>query len=129
MEINAGFTLVGNDIQEARPDLTDAGPAAVIGIDQELYVEEGGPFEPGEHVGRAEGFAVLTHRERLVCHLTFSFERDEDDTIEVHGVLPREGAGIGGGRLAITGGTGSFAKAAGSVRVETRNPKRYTFSL
>jgi hypothetical protein len=129
MEINAGFTLVGQDVEESETDLTDAAPATVIPIDQEVYLEAGEPFEPGEHVGEAHGTAVLTHRDRFVCQVTFTFDADPDDSIVLHGTLPREGGGIGGGHIAVTGGTGKFHKAAGSVAVETRNPKRWIFSL
>ncbi len=129
MEFTADFTLVGLDIEEGRMDLTDAPAATVTPVDQDLHLEAGEPFEPGDHVGEVHGTAILTHRERLVCHLTFSFDADPDDSIVVHGTLPREHGGMGPGRLAVTGGTGKFHKAAGTVQVETRNPKRYRFTL
>jgi hypothetical protein len=129
MELDLGFILVGEDMDGTRADLTDAGPATVIPVDQDTFLEGEGPFEPGDHAGWVHGTAVLTHRDRLVCQLTFTFESDPEDSIVVHGVLPREDTGIGPGRLAVTGGTGRFHKAAGTLNVETRNPKRYTFTL
>jgi hypothetical protein len=129
MEIDLGFTIVGEDMEGTRTDLSDAGPAAVIPIDQDTYHEGDDPFDAGEHAGWAHGIAILTHRDRLVVHLTFSFEADPEDSIVVHGVLPREDGAVGAGRLAVTGGTGQFHKAAGTVKVETRNPKRYIFTL
>jgi hypothetical protein len=129
MEIDLGFTLIGEDMEGTRTDLTDIAPATVVPIDQDTFFEDGEPWVTGEHAGWVHGVAILTHRDRFVCHLTFSFESDPDDSIAVHGVLLRDGGEIGPGRLAVTGGTGKFHKAAGSVEVETRNPKRFGFTL
>lgn len=127
MEISLGFTLVGEDMEGTRTDLTDAKPATVIPIDQDTYYEAEAPFERGERAGWVHGTAVLTYRNQLVCQLTFSFESDPEDSIVAHGVLPRDDGGIGAGHLAVTGGTGRFEKASGALKVETRNPKRYSF--
>ena len=129
MQVEAPFILVGEDIEAARTDLTDAAPAAMIPIDQVTYLEAGAPFEPGEREGEAHGSAMLTHSNKLVVHLTFDFDEDEEDSVTAHGVLPREGGQIGRGRIAITGGTGRFHKASGRIEVQTRNPKRYIFNL
>jgi hypothetical protein len=129
MEISLGFALVGEDMEGAQTDLSGAGPATIIPIDQDTFEATDEDFGKGEHAGWVHGTAILTHRDRLVCHLTFSFESDPDDTIVVHGVLPREDDGIGQGRLAVTGGTGRFHKAAGTVVVRTINPKRFSFTL
>ena len=129
MEFDLGFELVGEDMEGARTDLSDAGPAALF-ADRPGYLRAGRRwFREGDHAGWVHGTAVLTHHDRLVCQLTFSFEADPDDTIVVHGVLPREGDGLGRGRLAVTGGTGKFHKAAGTVASTTRNPKRFSFTL
>lgn len=127
MAIDLGFTLVGEDMEGTRADLTEAGPATLIAVDQDLFRETDAAFEAGARVGWLHGTAVLTHRDKLVCHLVFSFAGDED-TIVAEGVLPRDDSGFGAGVLAVTGGTGTFAEIAGTVTVETRNPKRYTFS-
>ena len=129
MEISLGFELVGEDMEGTRADLSDAGPGALFAIDQDTFEPADDDFGMGDHAGWVHGTAVLTHRDRLVCQLTFSFEADPDDTIVVHGVLPREGDGIGPGRLAVTGGTGRFHKAAGNLAVRTQNPKRFSFTL
>ncbi|MGZ5129303.1 MAG: hypothetical protein ACXWZU_07005 [Actinomycetota bacterium] len=129
MEIDLGFALVAEDMEGAQMDLSDLGPAAVIPIDQDTWFEPDERFQKGDHAGWVHGTAILTHRDRLVCHLTFSFEDHPEDSIAVHGVLPRDGAGLGRGRMAVTGGTGKFHKAAGTVEYDFVNPKRYGFTL
>lgn len=129
MEIDGDFTLVGEDMEGTQADLTGVEPATVVPLDQDLYEEQGAPFERGEHIGSLAGTAILTNRDRLVCNLTFSFLSDPEDSIVAQGVLPREDGGIGPGLLAVTGGTGRFDKASGNLTVETRNPKRYSFAF
>ena len=129
MDIDLGFALIVEDMDEAQMDLSDVRAATVIPIDQDSFFEGEQRFEKADHAGWVHGTAILTHHNRLVCHLTFSFEADPDDSIVVHGVLPRDGSGLGRGRLAVTGGTGKFHKAGGSVEYDFVNPKRFGFTL
>lgn len=127
MDSDLGFTLVGEDMPGTQTDLQGAAPGTVVAIDQDLYREADAAFEAGERVGWLTGTAVLTHRDQLVCHLVFVLDGSGSETIVAEGVLPSEDTGFGAGVLALTGGTGRFAEVAGTVTVETRNPKRYSF--
>lgn len=126
MEISPGFTLVGEDVATGTEPV-ELQPGSVIPVDQDLFEELGEPFEPGEHVGWLQGTLTVTRRDQLVCDFVFSFESGAEDSIVATGLLARVGDDSGAGVLAVTGGTGRFAGADGTVRVETRNPKRYIF--
>jgi hypothetical protein len=125
----AALVLIGDDEQRSPRDLVgETAAATVIALDQQLYEERHGePWTRGDRVGEAHGIAVTTHGGRVVC--SFTFELEGDDSIAMHGVLPLDGGSIGSGRMAITGGTGRFHHASGTVRVEHRNPKRYRLIL
>jgi len=127
MRSDVRFTLIGDDEQRTPHELTaESAAATVIVLDLQLY-EETGEWERGSARGEVHGIAVVTHGGRAMCHLTF--ELDDQDTIVAHGVLPLEGSSIGNGRMAVTGGTGRFERAAGTVEVESRNPKRFRMAL
>lgn len=129
MEITPTFTLVGDDTETSQDDVGEAGPGTVIAVYQETFIEEGEPFNRGERVGELHGTAVVTRGGNLVCALVFTFGDEHAHTIVAHGVLRRDGGGIGQGRLAIGGGTGHYRKIAGDIEVQTLNPKRYIFEL
>ena len=120
-----GFTVIGDDEEQTPQDLRDAAPATVVDLDQQLY-EEVGDFGKGAHVGWAHGTLVKNHHNMAVCHVTFVFERNGDSVV-AHGVLPLEGDTIADGRLAVTGGTGDYQHASGTMYVETVNPKRWKY--
>jgi len=127
MRSDVTFTLIGDDEQRTPHDLVaESSAATVVVMDLELY-EEAGEWERGSAVGSVHGTAVVTHGGRAVCHLTFELEGH--DTIVAQGVLPLEGSSIGGGRVAVTGGTGRFERASGAVEIESRNPKRFRMAL
>ena len=127
MEFLTEFTIIGDDETQTFEDLAKAAPATVVAIHHELFEERGEPWERGEHVGEADGTAVVTQRGVAVCHLTFAL--GDEDTLVALGVLPIDGRTLGGGRLAVAGGTGRFNKASGTLIAETRNPKRWSFYL
>jgi hypothetical protein len=119
-----GFTVIGDDEEQTPEDLSGLAPRDVVVIDQQLY-EDTGYFDKGGHVGWAHGSGVVTHHGRVVCHVSFIFE--DGDTVVAHGVVPVEGRTIGSGLMAVTGGTGRFKNAAGTMYLETVNPKRWKF--
>jgi hypothetical protein len=128
MEFSAQFTIIGEDQMQQTEDLSAAAPGRVVPIDQDLFEEVGGPWNHGSNpVGEAHGSIVVTGKNLGMCHITFSF--GDEDTIVAHGVLPIAGSTVGGGLLAVAGGTGQFDKAAGRLDVETSNPKRWSFIL
>ena len=127
MEFTTGFTVI-SDEQELSfaAEAGASGPARLAAFDQNLYEEADEPWQRGELIGEVSGTWVTTPRGRAIVNVTFTIG---EDTIVAHGVLPVEGSDLGRGRLAVTGGTGEFHKAAGTVDMETRNPKRWSFGL
>jgi len=127
MEFTTEFTVISDEQELSFAGLADAaGPATLAAFDQNLYEETDEPWKRGERIGEVSGTWVATHRGKAVVNLTFSIG---EDTIVAHGVLPVDGSDLGRGRMAVTGGTGKFHKAAGTVDMDTRNPKRWSFAL
>ena len=128
MNFNTQLIIIGEDQDpDVAKDMTPAAPATVFSIDQDLSVESGGKWNKGNPAGEAHGTAVVTRKNLAACTVTFAF--DPDDSIVAEGLLPVQGRKLGAGQLAVTGGTGQFAKAAGTVNMETNNPKRWSFVL
>ena len=127
MEFTTGFTVI-SDEQELSfaAEAGASGPARLAAFDQNLYEEAVEPWQRGELIGEVSGTLVTTHRGKAIVNVTFTIG---EDAIVAHGVLPLDGSDLGNGRLAVTGGTGKFNKAAGTVDMETRNPKRWSFGL
>ena len=128
MDFNTQIVLIGEDQDpKVAQDLTPAEPATVFPIDQDLYLGSRGSWDKGNPAGEAHGSGVVTRKNIAKVDITFAF--DEDDSITVSGLLPVRGKALGAGQLAVTGGTGQFAKAAGKVGMETNNPKRWSFVI
>ena len=127
MEFTTGFTVI-SDEQELSfaAEAGASGPARLAAFDQNLYEEAVEPWQRGELIGEVSGTWVTTHRGKAIVNVTFTIG---EDALVAHGVLPLDGSDLGSGRLAVTGGTGKFNKAAGTVDMETRNPKRWSFGL
>jgi hypothetical protein len=126
MEFTELFTIIGDEETQSS-DLAPTSPATVVAIDQVLFAEVDEPWKKGERIGEAHGTAVSTPSGNAVCHITFTF--GDEDSVVAHGVLPVDGSNLGGGHLAVAGGTGYFHKATGRVDLETLNPKRWSFAL
>jgi hypothetical protein len=121
------FDIIGIDQDDGEDGQYPDQPARseVNILTQELHLDRG-LFEPDPDVaGWAHGTVIATGHGRAICHVTFRF--GDEHSIVAHGVLPSVGKSIGNGYLAVTGGTGQFTGATGTMRVETRNPKRWSF--
>jgi len=128
VEFSTEFIVIGEDQDpKVEQDLTPLEPASGFPIDQDLYIESGGKWGKGDRAGEAHGTAAVARKNLAQVSITFAF--DEDDSIVVSGLLPVQGKKLGAGQLAVTGGTGKFAKAAGKVGMETNNPKRWSFVI
>jgi hypothetical protein len=128
MEFGTGFTVIGEDQETEDDELAPVGPGSVFSIDQDLFEEVGEAWNrPGDPVGEAHGSVVVTRKQFATCNITFTFS--SEDVVVVQGLLPVDGKNLGGGVLAVTGGTGQLNKASGRVDVETQNPKRWSFLL
>ena len=125
MEIATGFILIGED-EDGAEDLSSAEPGRVAVIHQALYEQGEKDWDKAGRVGTLDGVVVAARRGKVVCHLVFDLEGE--GTIVVAGSLPAGASHFGDGALAVGGGTGGFAKVAGTCMVETMNPKRYSFS-
>ncbi|MFL5768183.1 MAG: dirigent protein [Actinomycetota bacterium] len=127
MEFTTEFTVIGEDQDEDKDEIAQLPPGSVFALNQDLSEEsEEGSWKQGGPVGEAHGTVVMTGRRLATCSITFAFE---NGTIVVAGLLPADGAKLGGGTLAVVGGTGDFEKTSGHVDMETRNPKRWSFVL
>ena len=142
-ELDKPFTLIGTDEQQTPPDLDGAGPGTVAVFSQRLY-RENDYFIPGEQVGWAFGTAVVEHFRWAVCDFTFLLDEtggqlemvqgeeeqrpDDRDRLTVHGAVPIRDRTLGPGTLVVTGGSGSMKGFRHTVYLETRNPKRWSFS-
>ena len=61
MEFSTEFIVIGEDQDpKVEQDLTPLEPASGFPIDQDLYLESGGPWKKGDPVGEAHGSAVVT---------------------------------------------------------------------
>ena len=125
MEIATGFILIGED-EDGAEDLSSAEPGRVAVIHQALYEQGEKDWDRAGRVGTLDGVVVAARRGKVVCHLVFDL--GDDGTIVVAGSLPAGASHFDDGALAVTGGTGGFAKAVGTCMVQTMNPKRYSFS-
>lgn len=122
------FALVGEEDDEDQIfDLSSLEAAQVFVPHQTLYtaVDEG--FTRGDRLGELDGIVAVGHRGRAVCHFVLTF--DSGDSLVATGVLPAERKWDDGRSIAITGGTGEYERAAGTISVRSFNPKRYNVSF
>ena len=124
MEVSTEFILIGEDEQEAE-DLSSAEPGRIAVIHQALF-EGMGDWAKGDPVGALHG-VVVVGRDKAVCHLVFDLK--DVGSLVATGALPAGASHFGEGVIAVTGGTGGFAKASGICEVQTMNPKRYDFFI
>jgi hypothetical protein len=129
MEIIEDLTIIGDDDPDDRSDFSKLVPGDVRVMRQTLYQEGDESWQRADTVGFAHLAVVIGRGGAAICHLVFVF--DADDTIVAHGVLPVVGGldGVGDGQLAVTGGTGAFVGAGGTIEVEVMNPKKYHIVL
>ena len=125
MEILTEYTFIGED-QDGSEDLMSAEPGRVTVVRQALYMQDVKDWSKGDRVGTLHG-SLIVGRGKVICH--FVFDLEDGHAIVVGGALPPGESNFGEGVLAVTGGTGQFAKAAGVCVVETMNPKRYLLGL
>ncbi len=126
MEISTEFILIGEDEDDAE-DLSSAEPGRIAVIHQGLYEQGEEEWSKGDRVGTLHGNVIVGRLRKVVCHLVFDF--DGEHTLVATGALPGGLSNFDGGTIAVTGGSGEFAKAAGICVVETMNPKRYNLFL
>ena len=125
------FTIIGDDDEQAPTEFPAEAAATTVALEQTLYEEIDEPWNRGGAIGAAHGVGVVTPRGRIAWAITFSLGASlgQEDTIAASGVLPAQKSSMGPGVLAVTGGTGRFARVTGQVTVEVRNPKRYRFDV
>ena len=122
------FVLVGNEEDDDDEfDLSSILTAQVFVPHQVLYWEGEDKFDRGERAGELDGIVAVGKRGRAVCH--FILTLDSGASLVATGVLPAERSWDGERPISITGGTGEYERATGSIGVETLNPKRYNVSF
>jgi hypothetical protein len=130
-ESDETFTVIGDDRGMEFLDLGMGGPGNIGTYDEVLYAATSpDSWEVGERVGQAHAFFVVTPDGHAMVTLTLEFDGDEGptDSLTAHGALGREGPDFRTGVLTVGGGTGRMKHRTGQLRVESRNPHKYSFS-
>lgn len=122
------FSLVGEeDDEDELFDLSSLEAAQVFVPHQTLYDADDLAFARGERRGELDGIVAVGRRGRAVCHFIMTF--DSGDSLVATGVLPAERSWDDDRAIAITGGTGAYERATGTIGVRSLNPKRYNVSF
>jgi hypothetical protein len=122
------FALVGEeDDEDELFDLSSPGAGQVFVPHQTLYMAAGDAFARGERLGELDGIVAVGRRGRALCHFVLTF--DAGDSLVATGVLAAERSWDDDRFIAITGGTGAYERAAGTIGVRSLNPKRYNVSF
>lgn len=127
IQSEGSFTVIGDIQAEELVDL-GVGGAGNIGTFDEVLFEAVSPdsWDTGEEVGSAHALFVITPSGRAVFTITLRFgEEDSEDSVTASGVLPYDD-GIRDGVVSVTGGTGGFKNRSGQLRVQVKNPHKYT---
>lgn len=131
MESQTEIELIGEEAEDDEPfDLSSLRANEMFPIHQTLYLwdtESDDGFAKAEQVGHLNGTVMMTRGERAVCLFVFSF--DDGSGLVAAGVLPLDRAWDDEHHIAVTGGIGRHARAAGTVGVLSKNPKRYNISF
>lgn len=124
------FPSVSDEGLEAPTPFANVEAGVSILRDEKLYDAADDGFGKGERSG------VVHIEERktselgqgtVVCRVVFRFFDEHHSTLTASGVLPQNGGEtVGGGRLAIVGGTGKFKRTRGELVVLSENPKRWS---
>ncbi len=129
IDTESSFTVIGDEASKESLDLGVGGAGNVSTFDEILY-EAVSPdsWEKGPQVGWLHGLFVNTPSDHAVVFVTLHFGEDDDptDSLTAQGTLPRQGNEIGHGVLTVAGGTGRFKNRGGQLRVEVKNPHKYT---
>ncbi len=121
------FTVIGDVRAEELVDL-GIGGAGNIGTFDEVLFEAASPgsWDRGEEIGSAHALYVITPGGHAVFNITLRFGgEDSEDSLSASGLLRYDG-GVRDGVVSVTGGTGSMKNRSGQLRVEVKNPHKYT---
>jgi hypothetical protein len=132
------YLWIGAASAEERLEFGSVATIALGARDEELFeafsADEGDSWDEGRHVGMVH----ITYHETpggqmANVHATFDLSDLEGfepgDTLAALGSLRFQDGVLTSGRLAITGGTGRFARARGQADVEHRNPHKYRVAV
>jgi hypothetical protein len=121
------FSVIGDVQGEELVDL-GIGGAGNIGTFDEVLFEAVSPdsWDKGEQVGSAHALYVITPSGRAIFNISLRFGDDgSEDSLTAAGSLPYDG-GLRDGVVTVTGGTGRFKDRGGQLRVQVKNPHKYT---
>jgi Dirigent-like protein len=124
-----GFTVIGDTQGEELVDLGMGGAGNIGTFDEVLYeAVSDDSWDTGEEVGSAQAMFVITPSGRAVFTITLRFgDEDSEDSLTASGSLPYDD-GIRDGVVTLVGGTGTFKNRGGQLRVQVKNPKKYSVS-
>jgi hypothetical protein len=120
-------TAPGPWVSDGKPNEPTGEPGSIGVFDEALYEGQdlAGSFDRGdEEVGRARGvFVVLSDKKSALTTITLEF--NDGSSLVAAGSLPF-GSSIKDGVLAVTGRTGTLGNALPRLKVEVKNPKKYS---
>jgi X-X-X-Leu-X-X-Gly heptad repeat protein len=121
------FTVIGDVQAEELVDLGMGGAGNIGTFDEVLYeAVSDDSWETGEEVGSAHALYVITPSGHAIFTITLRFgDEDSEDSLTASGSLPYE-EGIRDGVVTLAGGTGSLKNRVGQLRVQVKNPHKYT---
>lgn len=127
IESEETFVLIGEVRGEEQLIDFERGGAGNIGTyDEVLFEGSRDSWDKGSEVGSAHAMYVLTPSGRAVFNITLAL--GDEDSVTAAGVLPHDG-GIRDGVITVTGGTGRFKDRRGQLRVEWKNPHKYSAEI
>jgi hypothetical protein len=121
------FTVIGDVQAEELVDLGMGGAGNIGTFDEVLYeAVSDDSWDTGEEIGSAHAMFVITPSGHAVFTITLRFgDEDSEDSLTASGSLPYDD-GIRDGVITLTGGTGSQKNRGGQLRVQVKNPHKYT---
>jgi hypothetical protein len=125
--IEGPFTVIGDVQAEELVDLGMGGAGNIGTFDEVLYeAVSDDSWDAGEEIGSAQALFVITPSGHAVFTITLRFgDEESEDSLTASGSLPYDD-GIRDGVITLMGGTGGYKNRGGQLRVQVKNPHKYT---
>jgi hypothetical protein len=125
--IEGPFTVIGDVQAEELVDLGMGGAGNIGTFDEVLYeAVSDDSWDTGEEIGSAHALFVITPSGHAVFTITLRFgDEESEDSLTASGSLPYDD-GIRDGVITLMGGTGGYKNRGGQLRVQVKNPHKYT---
>jgi len=119
-----GFVVIAGDQLEETIDAGRGGPGDYVPFDETLYAGSPDSWEPGAQIGSASGFTLRTPGPFVLYHVILDL--GDGNSLVAAGRLPYD-TSPKAGVIPVTGSSGRYGNAGGRLKVEFKNPKRYTY--